>query len=165
MKGVNVKKIMLEMVAKVNSKMELVSGYGGVVPCSGPIDKTYYDRLLVCGDAAGMVYAGTGEGIYFALESGRIAAKVAIKALLKGRFDEGFLKEYEKRWRSSFSELMKAGIVFYDLQELAFKRKRMKELFTMPTNKEIKMLIEGVVPFRAKILWYLYKIVKKIRGS
>ena len=162
-KGMNVKKAFAELISEVNPKMELVSSYGGVVPCSGPIDKAYHDRLLVCGDAAGFVYAGTGEGIYFALESGRIAADVAVKALKTDRFDKGFLKEYDKRCRKVFGKLMKAGIVFYDLQYLAFRKKMIKELFTIPTNKEIKMMVgDGKIPLRAKILWYLYKVLRKV---
>lgn len=162
-KGINVKKALIDLLKKINPKIKKVSAYGGVVPCSGPIDQTYYDRLLVCGDAAGMVYAGTGEGIYFALESGKIAAETTIKAIKKGRFDNKFLRTYESNWKKSFGRLMKAGIAFYDLQYLAFRKRKIKELFTVPTNKEIKMMIsDGKIPFRAKILWYLYRFFKKI---
>ena len=162
-KGINVKKALIGLVKKINPRMEKISEYGGVVPCSGPIEKTYYNRLLVCGDAAGMVYAGTGEGIYFALESGRLAAEVAIKALKENRFDNELLKEYKIKWKKSFGKLMKAGIVFYDLQYVAFRRKRMKELFTIPTDKEIEMMVsDGIIPLRAKIAWYLYKFYDKV---
>jgi digeranylgeranylglycerophospholipid reductase len=160
--GINVKKVLIDSLKKINPAIKKISDYSGVVPCSGPIEKTYYDRLLICGNAAGMVYAGTGEGIYFALESGKIAAQVAINAVKKNRFNKGFLKNYENRWKKSFGKLMKAGIIFYDLQYSAFKRKRMKELFIMPTNKEMKMMLNGEVPFRIKVLWYMYKFFKKI---
>ncbi|MBU0628271.1 MAG: NAD(P)/FAD-dependent oxidoreductase [Nanoarchaeota archaeon] len=162
-KGLNVKKAFVDFISEANPGMKLVSSYGGIVPCSGPIDKCYYDRLLVCGDAAGFVYAGTGEGIYFALESGRIAADVAVKALNKDRFDKGFLKRYGELCDKSFGKLMKAGIVFYDLQYLALRKKKVNELFTLPTNKEIKMMVsDGKIPFRAKLLWYLYRGLKKV---
>ncbi len=161
-KGINVKNMFVELIKKVNPKIKKVSEYAGVVPCSGPIEKTYYDRLLVCGDSAGMVYAGTGEGIYFALESGRLASVVAVEALKKNKFDKKFLRSYEKKWKKSFGKLMKAGVIFYDLQYLAFRMKKIKELYTIPTNREIKALIGYKIPFRAKVLWYAYKIFKKV---
>ena len=118
---------------------------------------------MIWGDAAGFVYAGTGEGIYFALESGRIASQIAAKAVNKHNFKKEFLSKYEKEWKKSFAKLMKAGIIFYDLQYIAFKRKKTKELFTLPTDKEIKeMLSEGKVPLRAKLIWYSYKALKRI---
>lgn len=162
-KEINVKEALKNLLKRINPRIKKISDYSGIVPCSGPIDKTYHDRLLVCGDSAGMVYAGTGEGIYFALESGKIAAEVSTLAVKKQRFDKEFLKDYEVRWKKSFGKLMKAGIVFRDLQYFAFKKKIIKELFTKPSSKEIKMMVSnGKVPFRAKILWYLCRFFKKI---
>lgn len=48
---------------------------------NGPIYRTYSDRLLICGDAAGQVFAGIGEGIYFSLKAGQIAGQTATKAI------------------------------------------------------------------------------------
>ena len=108
-----------------------------------------------------MVYAGTGEGIYFALESGRIAGSVAAKAIELGRFNNEFLKSYEKRWKKSFEKLMKAGIIFRDLQHIAFRKRRLKELFIIPTDKEIKgMISDGKVPLRARMVWWLYRVLR-----
>ena len=39
----------------------------------------------------------------------------------------------------------------------------MKELFTIPTDKEIEMMVsDGIIPLRAKIAWYLYKFYDKV---
>jgi len=162
-KGINVKKALDNMLKEINPKIKKLSNYGGIVPCSGPIEKTYHNRLLVCGDAAGLVYAGTGEGIYFALESGKIAAETAKEAIKKENFNKKFLKSYEIKWKKSFNKIMKAGIIFYDLQYLAFKKKKTKELFTMPSNKEIKMLLNGKIPLRANIAWHIYKVIQKFK--
>lgn len=161
-KGINIKKALTDLLKEINPKMKKLSNYGGIVPCSGPIDKTYHNRLLICGDAAGMVYAGTGEGIYFALESGKVAAETAVKALKQRKFNKEFLKQYQKRWKNNFNKIMKAGIIFYDLQYLAFKHKKGKKLFTLPTDKELKNILNGKVPLRAKAIWHLYKTLKKI---
>lgn len=161
-KGVNAKKALIDLLKRINPGIKRISKYSGIVPCSGPIDKTYYDRLLVVGDSGGFVYAGTGEGIYFALESGRIGAEAAIEAIKKSRFDKEFLKCYEREWKKSFGRLMRAGMVFYDLQYLAFRKGKIRELFTIPKDEEIKDLIEGKIPFRAMVLWYFYRMLKKI---
>ena len=50
----------------------------------GPIERTYATRLLAVGDAAGLVKATTGGGIYYSLLSGRLAADVLADALQTG---------------------------------------------------------------------------------
>jgi geranylgeranyl reductase family protein len=65
-----------------------------------PIDRTYADRLLVVGDAAGLVKATTGGGIYYSLLSGAIAADVLLEALQRNRLDARALRGYERRWRA-----------------------------------------------------------------
>jgi geranylgeranyl reductase family protein len=57
--------------------------------------------LLVLGEAAGLTFPFLGEGISVALMSGRLAARVAAKALATGDVSAGSLSEYERelRWR------------------------------------------------------------------
>ncbi|HEV2689438.1 MAG TPA: geranylgeranyl reductase family protein, partial [Bryobacteraceae bacterium] len=50
------------------------------LPISGPLARTYGDRVLLCGDAGGFVNAFTAEGIYYAMVSGELAAQAAIQA-------------------------------------------------------------------------------------
>lgn len=53
------------------------------------------DGLLVVGDAAGLAYAQSGEGIRPAIESGRIAARVIAAA--KGDYHRDSLKAYDEQ--------------------------------------------------------------------
>ncbi|HZX44486.1 MAG TPA: NAD(P)/FAD-dependent oxidoreductase [Candidatus Nanoarchaeia archaeon] len=161
-KGINVKQVLEKALKDINPGLKQLSSYSGIFPCDGPIEKTYSNRLLVCGDAAGLVYAGTGEGIYYALESGRLAGLTAKNALKNNLFSKDFLKTYETAWKKSFGKQMTAGIAFRDLQYLAFRAKKMKELFKAPTNKELNMLLSGRIPLRARIPWYIYRIAKKL---
>jgi digeranylgeranylglycerophospholipid reductase len=66
----------------------------------GTIERTFDDRLLVVGDAAGLVKPTTGGGIYYSLISAAIAADVAADGLNANRLDAADLSEYETRWRS-----------------------------------------------------------------
>ncbi len=53
------------------------------IPMQGPAGRLASRRMVLCGDAGGFVYPGTGEGIYYALLSGGAAAR-AVAAALEG---------------------------------------------------------------------------------
>lgn len=63
-----------------------------------PVERTYTDRVLAVGDAAGLVKSTTGGGIYYSLLSGEIAADVLGRAILRNRLDSASLAAYERRW-------------------------------------------------------------------
>ncbi len=79
---------------------------GGTLPIF-PLQKTYSDRLLLCGDAAGFINPITGEGIYYAMVSGEIAANISAKALENGDASEKVLSEYQKIWQNDFGKDLK----------------------------------------------------------
>ena len=68
------------------------------IPISGPLERTYTNRVLLAGDAAGMVNAFSAEGIYFAMVSGDLAARAAIDAVAANRFDDRQLSRYQTAW-------------------------------------------------------------------
>jgi digeranylgeranylglycerophospholipid reductase len=65
----------------------------------GPIARTYADRLLVIGDAAGLVKPTTGGGIYYSLLSARIAAETLRPLLAADQLSATDLAPYERAWR------------------------------------------------------------------
>jgi geranylgeranyl reductase family protein len=64
------------------------------------IERTFGDRLIVVGDAAGLVKPTTGGGIYYSLLSAAIGAEVLGDALRHGDVSAEALGEYEQRWRA-----------------------------------------------------------------
>jgi geranylgeranyl reductase family protein len=75
------------------------SGYKAFpIPVSGPLEKTYTDRVLLAGDAAGFVNAFTAEGIFYAMTSGSLAADTALAAIQAKRYDERTLSRYQAAW-------------------------------------------------------------------
>jgi len=74
------------------------------LPLGGPLARTVADRVLVCGDAGGFVNAYTGEGIYYAMVTGRHAGEVAAAALARGDTGAAALAEYERRWRAEIGD-------------------------------------------------------------
>jgi len=64
-----------------------------------PIGRTFSERLLAVGDAAGLVKPTTGGGIYYSIVSASLASEVAGEALRADRLDSGTLSSYQTRWR------------------------------------------------------------------
>ena len=77
-----------------------------------PVARTWSSRVLAVGDAAGLVKATTGGGIYYGLLSGRIAAEVMASALAEDRLSAARLREYERRWRARLGPEIRAGLAF-----------------------------------------------------
>jgi geranylgeranyl reductase family protein len=104
----------------------------------GPVPRTFGDRLLAVGDAAGLVKPTTGGGIYYGMLSGAIAAEVLADALDRDRLEARHLKQYETRWRRRLGQEIRVG--------LAFRR-----IASRMTDESIDAMIElarvnGVVP-------------------
>jgi geranylgeranyl reductase family protein len=65
----------------------------------GPIDRTYGDRVVAIGDAAGLVKPTTGGGIYYSLLSAGLAADTLAELLPQNELHAASLAKYERRWR------------------------------------------------------------------
>ena len=78
----------------------------------GPVARTYANRVIAVGDAAGLVKPTTGGGIYYGLLSGAIAAEVLDEALVQDRLDARVLRRYETRWRRRLGPEIRVGLAF-----------------------------------------------------
>jgi digeranylgeranylglycerophospholipid reductase len=76
-----------------------------------PIDRTYGDRLLVLGDAAGLVKPTTGGGIYYSLLSARLAAETLGPALAADDLRRDRLAAYQAAWRRQLGSELRWQIV------------------------------------------------------
>ncbi len=76
---------------------------GHNILCSGipmyPLSRTFQDRVLVLGDAAGQVKPTTGGGIYFGMLCADIAADTLHKAQTTRALKAKTLLSYEREWR------------------------------------------------------------------
>ena len=77
-----------------------------------PIARTWTERILVVGDAAGLVKPTTGGGIYYGLLTGHLGASVLGDVLRDDGFGGRRLKEYERRWRALLGPDIRAGLAF-----------------------------------------------------
>ncbi len=66
----------------------------------GPLAKTYAERVLAVGDAAGLTKPTTGGGIFYSLLSGLLAAETLVPALRRDQLGASSLIAYERRWKA-----------------------------------------------------------------
>ena len=108
----------------------------------GAIDRTYTDRTLVIGDAAGLVKPTTGGGIHYSIWSAALAADVVVDALSADRLDAAALAAYERQWRDRLGE------------EFAEQRS-LRDLVTRLSDQEIDTFFDlartdGIMPIVRK---------------
>jgi digeranylgeranylglycerophospholipid reductase len=68
----------------------------------GALRRTYTDRVLTVGDAAGLVKPTTGGGIFYSVVTGELAANVLAEQLRADALSAGALRRYETEWRRRF---------------------------------------------------------------
>lgn len=124
---------------------EIVSPRRKVIPLA-PIRKTFAHRLLAIGDAAGMVKATTGGGIYYSLLSAELAAEVLVAGLDENELDESFLSEYESRWRKELGAELEAQLM---LRRLAHRLQDsdIEDLFSLAQTNGIIPLVKKTAHF------------------
>ncbi|WP_455142473.1 geranylgeranyl reductase family protein [Candidatus Hodarchaeum mangrovi] len=83
-------------------RAKVLNSWGGFVPASGPINKTFSDGFLVVGDAAGQTKATTGGGFNIGSYCGYLAGKTAAKAIIRNKTSSSIMQEYQKAWRAYF---------------------------------------------------------------
>ena len=103
-----------------------------------PISRTYSDRLLAIGDAAGLVKPTTGGGIYYSLVSAAIAADTLADAISGNDLTAHRLSRYEDLWRERLSAEFQAQM-------------RLRTLAHRMNDSEIEQLFDlartdGVMP-------------------
>lgn len=112
----------------------------------GSVKRSYADRVLAVGDAAGLVKPTTGGGIYYSVVSGELAADVIGSCLRADDLSAAALRGYETKWRSRFQGEFTAQ------QALRFVAQRMRDadidaLFTLATTDGILPLVRQTARF------------------
>ena len=68
--------------------VRVIRSHGYLLPCRRPGAPVQKGRAMLVGDAAGLVEAFTGEGIFWAIKSGQIAARAILKDGGEPRYQE-----------------------------------------------------------------------------
>jgi len=75
----------------------------------GSLKRTYSDRMLVVGEAAGLVKTTTHGGIYYGLISSQLAVETLKEAFRAGDFSSSIMKRYKRRWKHTLNKEIKTG--------------------------------------------------------
>ncbi len=101
-----------------------------------PRKQMAFDRVMLVGDAAGLVAGTSGEGIYWAMKSGKCAAETLIRSLPDVSYEA--LRIYEKEWWKEYRMMYR---FLQWLQKWGYGNQRQMEVFTdMCRNKDVQQL-------------------------
>ena len=123
-----------------------------------PLERTYADRVVVLGDAAGLVKPTTGGGIYYSILSAALAADVATDALRRDRLDQAALSAYERAWRDQLDDELRAQhalrAIASELTDEAINR-----LFELARTDGIMPIVRSTARFNRHrdLIWALFK--------
>lgn len=118
---------------------------GKMLPLA-PIGRTYGTRVLAVGDAAGLVKATTGGGIYYSLVSASVAADVLGAALAENDLSEQSLAVYEERWQALLGDELSAQI---SLREIAdrLSDEEIEDLFELARTDGVMPIVRKTATF------------------
>ena len=130
--------------------------WGVELPLAGPprlkilplsrISRTYGDRFIVVGDAAGLVKPTTGGGIYYSLVSASIGAAVLGAALQEGDLSATRLSEYERRWRARLESELDTQLLFRLLAQ-RMPDEDIEGLFTLARTDGVMPIVKRTASF------------------
>ena len=97
----------------------------------GTLPRTYGDRVLVVGDAAGQVKPSTGGGIYFGHLCAQMAAEVLSQALTSGDLTAAYLSRYQKGWKAKIGKELSIGY-------------RARQLYSKLSDRRIEQIFQVI---------------------
>jgi len=131
------------------------------------VGKTVGNRVIAVGEAAGQVKTTTGGGIFYGLLCAELAADVIEEALKLNRCDEGFLGQYEEKWKKKINRELKLGYSF----RKAFAKlsdSEIDRLFSLASMNGIMPLVRMTAKFdwHAELLCSVmrYRTIQKLIG-
>jgi digeranylgeranylglycerophospholipid reductase len=125
-----------------------------------PLQKTFAERLLVVGDAAGLVKPTTGGGIYYGLLTAELAAATASEALTAGDCSARFLSRYQAAWQASLASEIRTGSLFREYAS-QLSDAQIDEAFQLAASDQMARLIGD----RASFNWHRAVILALWRSA
>lgn len=123
---------------------DVVTSYGAI-PLR-PLHRTYVDRILVVGEAAGQVKPTTGGGIYYGLLCADIAVATIHQAFLAKDFSQSMLASYQRQWRAKLGKELRTGYWAHYLYR-KLDNKQIERLYNLAINTNIPQLITEMKGF------------------
>lgn len=114
----------------------------GMIPLGGR-PRTYGDRLLLIGDAAGQVKPISGGGLFPAFRSAYCLRETVNESFQNNDLSESSLKNYERRWKSEVGKELRNG---YRLRKIYTRMddRSFDEIHDAMDRDEIKTMLNGI---------------------
>jgi len=122
---------------------------GGICPSTGTLDKIVDDGVMLVGDAAGQTIPMTGSGVESAIHAGKMAGRVASKAIQEGDTSKTRLEEYPETFNRHWGKLMENS-------------KRTLNIFNALNDEDLNKVSEIVTPEQVKSLVYGENVTRVI---
>jgi geranylgeranyl reductase len=127
----NIRQLQQRFVEKIGIREKPYLDEAAKIPMK-PRRSFTQERAILVGDAAGLVTPANGEGIFFAMRSGKLGAKAMIEQIR----NKTPLAEYEKTFRKLYAP------IFFGLQVLQsvyYKNDRLRESFVaICTDRDVQ---------------------------
>lgn len=124
----------------------------------GPARRSYGERMLAVGDAAGLTKPVTGGGIFYALLSAAFAADTLIEALRADDLRAQRLARYEARWGARLMPEIRTGLRFRRLLASLSDRELDRFVAAMASDD-----VQAVLAETARFNWHRSAIVALLR--
>lgn len=106
------------LISEKFREREILQRSSALIPAA-PARKIFDERMLVVGDAAGMVDPVAGGGIFHAINGGKLAGKICVSSLEDEDFSARFLSRYQRMWQKTvdyswiYSKFLASNIFLY----------------------------------------------------
>ena len=111
-----------------------------------PVTRSYAQRTIAVGDAAGLVKATTGGGIYYSLVSASIAADVLSAALRDNKLGAESLGRYQQLWRARLGSELRAQLALRMLAQ-RMSDSEIDAFFTLARTNGVMPLVRRFAAF------------------
>src|SRR5574337_1719699 len=111
-----------------------------------PLAETFADRVVVIGDAAGLVKPTTGGGVYYSLLSAELAATTISEALEAEDGSARFLSRYQMAWRAALGSEIRTGALFRSFAA-TLSDAQIDEAFQLVSRESMSRLIREHASF------------------
>ena len=120
----------------------VVSKYAGKIPLGGR-PRSYGNRTLLIGDAAGQVKPVSGGGLYPICKTAPILEKTVRKSLREDRTTSKHLSKYEKEWKKDIGKELSRG---YRVRKIftALSDEELDKVFRIIDRDDIRSILNNI---------------------
>jgi digeranylgeranylglycerophospholipid reductase len=123
-----------------------------------PVVRSFADRIVAVGDAAGLTKPVSGGGIFYSLLSAQFAAETLIEALATDELDAARLSQYEARWRDRLMPEIRVSRWFRD-RLASFSDREWDRLVVALASDDV----QSVIKRDARFNWHSSLILSMLR--